>query len=479
MWHITKREIYDNLNSLRFALTTVLLLALMVTNAVRHLREHPKRVQRYQNAVTESLNHLTDRAEDSLYTLAQYGPGNLYKKPSPLHFCANGGEPVLPDTVEVDEPIVFGTIGVSDSYEEKVVLHGIWTLSYPDANLQNKDVGPDVSQVDWAFIIGYVLSLLALLFTFDAFSGERERGTLRLMLANSIPRHTVLIGKFLGALLSISIPFTLAVLVNLLLISTANTVHLTADAWARLGIIFLLALLYTSLFLALGLLISTCVQRSAVSLMILLLTWVTFVAFMPSTLAAIASSFSPARAFDEFWQQRNPAQKDLWDKYGNRLWSEESDAETLRAKSGFYTEHVERSERWREERLKYRASQVHRAHAITSISPATLLQHLIEAFAGTGFERHLQFVENTQRYARQFREFIVDTDRGDPESRHIMNIREGMSQKPVSPAAVPRFEDTFDLSKDFNTRAMEMLLLVLFVVVLLSGAYLAFVRAEI
>ena len=479
MWHITKREIYDNLNSLRFALTTVLLLALMVTNAVRHLREHPKRVQRYQNAVTESLNHLTDRAEDSLYTLAQYGPGNLYKKPSPLHFCANGGEPVLPDTVEVDKPIVFGTIGVSDSYEEKVVLHGIWTLSYPDANLQNKDVGPDVSQVDWAFIIGYVLSLLALLFTFDAVSGERERGTLRLMLANAIPRHTVLIGKFLGALLSISIPFTLAVLVNLLLISTANTVHLTADAWARLGIIFLLALLYTSLFLALGLLISTCVQRSAVSLMILLLTWVTFVAFMPSTLAAIASSFSPARSFDEFWQQRNPAQKDLWDKYGNRLWSEEADAETLRAKSGFYTEHVERSERWREEQLKYRASQVHRAHAITSISPATLLQHLIEAFAGTGFERHLQFVENTQRYTRQFREFIVDTDRGDPESRHIMNIREGMSQKPVSPAAVPRFEDTFDLSKDFNTRAMEMLLLALFVVVLLSGAYLAFVRAEI
>ena len=151
----------------------------------------------------------------------------------------------------------------------------------------------------------------------------------------------------------------------------------------------------------------------------------------------------------------------------------------MRAKSGFYTEHVERSERWRVERLKYRASQVHRARAITSISPATLLQHLIEAFAGTGFERHLQFVENTQRYARQFREFIVDTDRADPESRHIFGVREGMSQKPISPEAVPRFEDTLSLSKDFNTTAMEMLLLALFVVVLLSGAYLAFVRVGV
>ena len=473
IWHITKREIYDNLNSLRFALTTVLLLALMVTNAVKHLREHPKRVQRYRDAVTESLNHLTDRANDSLYTLAQYGPGNFYKKPSPLHFCANGGEPLLPDAVEVDEPPVFMT-----DAEGNRLLEGIWSLSYPDANLHNKDVGPNVSQVDWAFIIGFILSLIALWFTFDAFSGEREQGTLRLMLANSIPRHTVLIGKFLGALLSISIPFVLAVLVNLLLISTANTVHLTTEAWGRLGIIFCLALLYTSLFVALGLLVSARVQQSAVSLMILLLTWVTLVVFMPSTLASIASSFSPAMSFDEFWKQRNPIKEDLWDKYKEGR-SSELDDRKLRAKSEFYTENAEREERWQEEQLKYRSSQVHRARAITGISPATLLQHLIESFAGTGFERHLQFAENVQRYTRQLREFIADTDRADPESLHILGVREGMSKKPISPEAVPRFEDTLNLSKDFNTAAMELLLLTLFVLVLLSGAYLAFVRVEV
>ena len=99
MWHITKRELYDNLNSLRFALTTVLLLALMVTNAVRHIREHPKRVQKYRDAVAESLNQLTSHADISLYRLAQKGPGPLYKKPSPLHFCAEGGETFLPDRV--------------------------------------------------------------------------------------------------------------------------------------------------------------------------------------------------------------------------------------------------------------------------------------------------------------------------------------------------------------------------------------------
>ena len=88
IWHIIKRELYDNLNSLRFALTTVLLLSLMLTNAVVYLREHPKRIQEYRDGVAEYENRLASYAADSLYKLAEQGPGNLYKKPSPLHFCA-------------------------------------------------------------------------------------------------------------------------------------------------------------------------------------------------------------------------------------------------------------------------------------------------------------------------------------------------------------------------------------------------------
>ena len=107
------------------------------------------------------------------------------------------------------------------------------------------------------------------------------------------------------------------------------------------------------------------------------------------------------------------------------------------------------------------------------------LNYLLESFAGTGFERHLQFLENTQRYAREYREFIIDIDSGDPDSLHIIGIREGMSEKPVNPDAVPKFEDTLNFVRDFNTAAMGLLLLTLFVIVLMAGAYLAFVRLEV
>ena len=466
--HITKRELYDNLNSLRFALTTFLLLALMLTNAIGHLREHPKRIQEYNGAVTKSLTHLNSHADDSLYKLAQQGPGKLYKNPSPLHFCAEDGEHLLPNIIEGGNPYI---------YSSNII--GVWQLRYPDANINLKRVGPDVTKVDWAFIIAYVLSLIALLFTFDSISGEREHGTLRLMLANSVPRHTVLIGKFLGALISISIPFTLAALMNLLMISTASGVHLNIEAWGRLGIIFFIALLYTCFFLALGLLVSARVQRSAVSLVILLLIWVTFVVFMPSTLASIRSEFSPSMSADKKWERYSQMREEIWDKYNYVAWSDAVDRKTLTAKSAFFTENAEMAESLDQEYLASKITQVQHARSITRVSPATLLQHLLESFAGTGFERHLQFVDNVERYARQYREFVVDIDRSDSESFHIIGVREGMTKKRVLPAAVPKFEDTLSLSKDFNDSAMEMLLLTMFVVVLLSCAYLAFVRVEV
>ena len=40
-------------------------------------------------------------------------------------------------------------------------------------------------------------------------------------------------------------------------------------------------------------------------------------------------------------------------------------------------------------------------------------------------------------------------------------------------------KDTLSLNRDFNTAATDLLLLVLFLTVLVSGAYLAFVRLEI
>ena len=466
MWHIAKRELYDNLNSLRFALATVLILALMLTNAVLYLREHPKRTQAYHNAAANAVKTLEARST-SLYRLATEGPGDLHKAPSPLRFCAEGDEAFLP------------THASGANFARRIAdMTPIWRMGYPQETPNLFNIRPDFTILDWAFIVGYVLSFIALLFTFDSISGELERGTLRLTLANPIPRYVVLVGKFLGAFISINIPFAVAVLMNLLLISTSDAVQLNAEAWGRLGVLYGVVVLYTCLFIVLGILISAAVRESGVSLVVLLLIWVSFVVFIPNTLASIGSRMSVPIAYMEFWDRRiqlaDEAREAYRDKYGDSQTS--LPAHVL---GEYVTTEAEEYERFNEAYLKQQIEQGKRARTITRISPAAIIQRLFEAFAGTGFERHLQFVENVQRYAREYREFVVDTDRADPESLHVVGIQEGMSQKPVSPAAIPKFKDTLSLNRDFNTAATDLLLLVLFLAVLVSGAYLAFIHLEI
>ena len=468
IWHITKRELYDNLNSLRFALTTVLLFVLMLINAIIHVQEHPERMQKYHDATTASVNTLRSRTD--LFSIAQEGPGNLYKKPSPLYFCEEGGDIFLTN-------YVYGahTIQIDNN------LRVFWSVYYPGAFPDAFNIRPDTVKVDWGFVIGYVLSLITILFTFDSISGERERGTLRLMLSNSVPRHTVLIGKFLGALASISVPFTLAILMNLSVTYVSRDVDVGADAWIRLMIIFSISILYLCLFIALGLLVSSSVQNSVTSLVILLLTWCVFVIFIPSTVPSIASGFSTnPMTYDEYFKRRNQNIKELKEEYVDLLQENRGlPNKKIQLDSEYVAKGTEQEERLSQEQLSQQIAQIQLARSVTRISPVTLMQHLLEVFAGTGFERHQQFLENVQHYASEYREYIIDMDRADPDSLHIIGVREGMSKKPVNPETIPIFEDKLSLSRDFNATAIDLFLLILFFVVLMSGTYLRFISIEI
>ena len=87
--HIVKREFFDHLNSLRFALTAFILAALMITNAVVHLQSHPDKVRRYSEKVTTDQNKL--QSQTDLYQLLKKGPGRLYKRPVRADFYCRRG----------------------------------------------------------------------------------------------------------------------------------------------------------------------------------------------------------------------------------------------------------------------------------------------------------------------------------------------------------------------------------------------------
>ena len=72
IFHIVIRELYDHLSSLRFALTTLLILILMIVNAVVYLGEYKQRMGIYRGRTIASQNRLQSRC-GTLYDLALRG----------------------------------------------------------------------------------------------------------------------------------------------------------------------------------------------------------------------------------------------------------------------------------------------------------------------------------------------------------------------------------------------------------------------
>jgi len=482
IWHIVTRELLDHLTSLRFGLTTFILVALMVTNAVGHLRTHPQRIRKYSEKVNAYQTELKSRTE--LYALLQKGPGKLYKRPASLTFIADGGEALLPDE------------SVSGGFWRLYGLAYIWSMGVPRLNIEAiSNLRPNTTVIDWVFITTYLLSFIPLLFTFDALSGERERGTLRLCLANSISRTALLVGKFLGSLITVLIAFYCAVLFNLAIISTGSWTQLGGADWGRVGLILLIASCYAGIFVAIGLIVSAVTRESRLSLVILLLIWVTVVVFMPSTLGTLSTEWMPpvqthhqfqmarGTAFDQIKSDFLSKRETLRERRQSTETSQEKvagiDTSELEIQQEFVNRDMEMRERISRQHLAAQSAQVLHARRITRCSPAAVVQYALESMAGTGFNRHLQYLNQCRLYVQQFRNFIVEMDREDPESLHFIGVRKGMSEKPVSPETIPIFQDKLTFQDTLNPAIIDILLLVLLLSVFLSGAFLVFLRSEV
>ncbi len=136
--------------------------------------------------------------------------------------------------------------------------------------------------VDLSLIVQIILGLLALLFAHDAVCGERERGTLRLMLANPVARDQVLLGKAAGHLGLLTVLLAVTYVVGLLFVQASPTLHLGAGEVGRVALMLAASGLYVAAMYAAGLLLSICTRRSATALVLAVFGWLLGVAVYPN-----------------------------------------------------------------------------------------------------------------------------------------------------------------------------------------------------
>lgn len=168
--------------------------------------------------------------------------------------------------------------------------------------------------VDLAFIVTVVLSLLAILFTYDAVNGEAERGTLQLTFSNAVPRSRYILGKFIGSWLGLIIPLLIPMLLSALLVLIMN-IPMTMDDWLKLIALFTLSLVYVTFFIALGILLSTLTKRSSSSFLAALVAWLCLVFIVPRAGATAAGQIITIPTVAEVEAQRDAFSKDRWARY--------------------------------------------------------------------------------------------------------------------------------------------------------------------
>jgi ABC-type transport system involved in multi-copper enzyme maturation permease subunit len=484
LWYITKREIFDHFTSLRFALTVGLIALLMVLNGLIFVgSDYGKRLSDY----SQNMAWVADRVKAScehLNELATLGPIGFYKRPSPLAFCTNDQDDSLPIRVQAQGGMgtnSWRTGEVERSYSFKIP----WKLEYVQDIYQKNSMIRTFTALDWSFIIGVAMSFVAILFTFDAISGERERGTLKLTLSNSIPRGILLWGKFFGAFVGVAIPLLIGMLLSLLIATLSGVVSLDADNWARIGLMVAISFIYISLFIGLGLAVSSHARHSSTSLLVLLLIWVIFVVLVPNTLGSVVSTLRRVPSQREFQQQKDTTMgalgrdMDYLFKHGSPTQPNPS-VKAIELWADYVTTRLETQTRLDDEHLDAQFAQVQLARQVLrAASPAAIYNYAMESLAGTGFERHRQFVEAVRRYRVQFVDFIKSADRSDPESYHLYYLKEGLSEKPVSSDNVPHFVEPTGVDRAFRSTLMDLSLLVLFSLILFLVSYVAFLRCDI
>lgn len=164
------------------------------------------------------------------------------------------------------------------------------------ANLESFDNDPLAVAYplpDLTVVVGVLLSLLALLFAHEALSGEREDGTLRLLVAHHIPRVGVVMGKIAGRSLALLVPLMLGLVAGSLVIALSPDLGWGAREWGAALAVGLASALYVGAFVALGVMISSWTRTARSSLVVSLGVWAMLILIVPNLSPYVAAMLRP------------------------------------------------------------------------------------------------------------------------------------------------------------------------------------------
>ncbi|MCY3549225.1 MAG: ABC transporter permease subunit [Candidatus Poribacteria bacterium] len=287
MLTLIRRELLDNLMTFRFAAAVFIMLLLVVANTVVLIEDYERRLSGHNAAVEMHQRQLHEKKTYSS------GLTRLYvdRPPNPLSIFNVGFDKQLGNQVRVSHSFV----------------PTLWDAHMHGSSNPFMDM---FASMDIIFIFEVILGLLALLFAYDAFAGEYENGTLRLVLTHPVRRGNILVAKYISAMICLIVPLAISLLLSLILLTISSSVFLNTDNFLRISGIIFTSVAYLSVFYLIGLLISAATRRTSTALMFSMFVWGFLVLVYPNVILTVipqpkAPQARTASAFNQIEQMWN------------------------------------------------------------------------------------------------------------------------------------------------------------------------------
>ncbi len=421
---VVTREIQHNLFSLRFQISLGLVVAVFAAGSLSFVKSHEAAVTAYQETARQASDALRADADSNATRLA-VGRRTYILRPRDDGFIADAKERYLPNAIIYSAWNVFG-------FENRGGSTNPFLVTFDELN--------------WTFIAALIASFIALLFTFDAVSGEKETKTLALALSNPFSRGTLLAGKYASAVVTVLATIVPGLIVSTVIVLVSGRVALTAAFALEAAGFMAVALLMVAILAAFGLLASVVTRNSNVSLLIALSFWILFAVVVPNSSLFVAKSAFAIERAEAVGNQVSRVFEDLNKNAPKGSWMMHSSNPFLpqhKLRADLQMKRLTSEKQIRDAYYARMFRQFERARLVTTISPVSLFEYLSEAVVGGGYLRFRKTWDDMHIFQGQFLDFFMALDAADKDSPHWYNPNEDVSttRKPVAFEKVPQFRE--------------------------------------
>jgi len=268
---IILHEISSMVRDLRFFVFAGITSALLLVGAFISSNSY-QRAKAHRDTIIRSYEQgLADKCRKYSLEAACFDIGHVaVKRLNPLMFLVDGGWRDYPDmsVVMMNNQKFFGHYSKEYYYPKRSFVSDVRYFQFV--------------RWDMCFIVQVLFSLMVVVLCYNTISREKELGTLRLVLSNSIPRYKVILGKILAAFSVVEIALAFGIVLELLAVLMLGKIPVGISLLPRIAFFFLVSSGYVLLWILISTFVSCSFPKSSTCLVYLLLIWIVFILIVPS-----------------------------------------------------------------------------------------------------------------------------------------------------------------------------------------------------